>query len=479
MAFGTPGPGALQYPVVAPAAQQLAQAAQAAPQANADAAEKMAATQAQTQVDKSSGLEAELKQSQTQDAIVNRLIAIPGIETSPTGKKALEDRFKTLGIPLPKNELGQIDMKAVRAVFATPVKPWAQWTPKEVSDSQALQPELRNLPPDAPELARTQKAVTPLTEKGAEFLHAPVVRAETALAAGHGNLQSVLMAARAEKAALTAKGADTSAVDTILTEDGKLQPEYAAQKANDLVQAQIDNLHSLGIYRTDEEQIKSRNADEKVREWNNPSANAKLNASVKERQQQIQSSQFAQKMTMAKKNLDARYSSILNSSDANKLRAGTLGINMYENRLKQTETAQKDAQAQLDKTNTLITGMLNSNPNIDITNSVYAGLIATANGLNDSINGNAAKGIPSGRAALDAARLSANNGIANVYNQITGNTGLQQPNITINTGAAPGTTYPGGRAQAPAANHGAVVETRIVNGVSMSKFADGSFGPTP
>jgi hypothetical protein len=463
MAFGTPGPGALQYPVVAPAAQQLAQAAHAAPQANADEAEKMAATKANTEIDKSGQLDAELKQSQTQDAMLNRLAAVPGIEQSPMGQKMLTERFKTLGIPLPKTELGQIDMKAVRAIIAPPVKAWNQWTPAEINAQRELPAELRVLPADAPETMRTAPAMTPLTQKGADFLHAPVARAEAALAAGHGNLQALLMAARHEQAALKAKGADTSAVDTILTPEGNLRPEYAVQKASELAQAQIDNMRSLGIVRADAETLKETAVANQMTRWNTQSANSKASTDVQSQKLRVQVSQFAQKMEVARGNLAARIKSATNSSTANLLKMGQMGINAYDKNVEQLGKAQTDAEGELRGVQAAISSM-RFTPNFDPTDPAFVTLMDTAKVLTTTVS--------DGRTTFENARVMAATASSSIFNSITGNTGLQ-PTININNGGAPGQTFGSGGGSAQFSKGSAVPDAPgyKFNGV---KNADGT-----
>lgn len=436
MAFGAPTGSALSYNVVAPPSVQAAQAAAAAPQANADAAQKLAEAQAGKQTAQAQGVQADLAKQQAGDQILQRLAQTPGIEKSPMGLKMLTERFKTLGMELPKDETGAVDMKAVQAMITPPIKPWSQWTPAEKNAVVSEDPKLRSLPADAPESARTMPANVPITEKGVEALMKPVTLAEAAIGKGVGNMQGLQAAALSAYKALASRGADTSVVDAYLNpEHTGLSDDYKQQQAGQLVDAQIENLHSLGIYRADEAALRGKSIDEKKREFDNLGANQKAKLSLEQMKYQTQAAQFAQKMNMQQQNLTARYASISNSANANTLRAGALGVNMYENQIKDAEKAQSDAERTLTSTANSINGYLNT-ANADLTNPTYLGLVKQAADLRKTIDANAPQ--------LQAAKEAARSGIANIYSGITGQPAAPVTVQVVTPGAAPGTTYGSG-----------------------------------
>ncbi len=441
MAFGAPTGGQLSYSTVAPPAVQAAQAAAAAPQANADAAQKLAEAQAGKQTAQAQGVQADLAKQQAGDQILQRLAQTPGIEKSPMGLKMLTERFKTLGMELPKDETGAVDMKAVQAMITPPIKPWSQWTPAEKNAVAGEDPKLRSLPADAPDAARTMPANVPITEKGVDALMKPVQLAEAEIGKGRGNMQALQAAALSTYKALQSRGADTSVIDPYLNADHTaLSDDFKGQAAGQLVDAQIGNLHSLGIFRADEASLKDKALAEKKREWGTASANVKAQQTTAGLRLQQQASQFSQSLSIKNQNLSARLQSISNSANANSLRAGTLGMNMFENQVKDAEKVQQDAENNLGKVQANINSYLNT-PNADITNPIYTALAQQASDLNDTINGNAAKQITGSKAVLQAARASANSGIASIYSGITGQTAAP---VTVNVttpGAAPGTTY--------------------------------------
>lgn len=446
-AFGAPDASAVVYPVTKPAVTQAAEAFAAAPQNVADQQAALAGAQADKAKAGEAQVQADLGKQQATDQILQRLAQTPGIEKSPMGLKMLTERLKTLGMDVPKDETGAVDMTALKAMITPPVKPWAEMDAKEKNDFWAQNPKDRTVPAGAPADAATRAAVVPLTQAGINALMTPVTKAESEFGLGKGNPKALEAAALSAYKAISARGGDTSVIDPYLNADHtKLNDEFLEQKAGELVQAQIDNLHSLGIYRTDEAALKAQMLSEKKREWNTESANVKAQVSFKERQQQQQASQFAQKMSMEERNLSARYASIGNSANANTLRAGALGMNMYENMLKDTDRDQSVAQTTLNRTQSLITSMLNANPNLDLTNPVYVGLTTQAASLQ--------KAITEGAPQLQAAREAARGGIANIYSQITGQPA--QPaggatNVNVNLtipGGAPGQRF-GSQASAP------------------------------
>jgi hypothetical protein len=460
-AFGSPDASAVVYPVVKPAVTQAAEAFAAAPQAVADQQAALAGAQTDKAKAGEAQVQADLGKQQATDQILQRLAQTPGIEKSPIGLKMLTERLKTLGMDVPKDETGAVDMTALKVMITPPIKPWAEMDTKEKADFWTQNPKDRTIPPGAPADAASRAAVVPLTQAGINAIMSPVTKAEAGFATGKGNPKELEAAALAADKSLAARGGDRSQLDPYLNADHTaLNPDYVNQKAGELVQAQVDNLHSLGIFRADEEQMKTRLLEEKKREWNNPSANVKVMATVKERQLQQQASQFTQKLDMQDRNLTARYASISNSATANMLRLGQTGINMYEAQLKDTAKAQADAQNTLDRARSWMNGYLNT-PNADITNPVYTAALTRATALQKSIDDNAPK--------LQAAREAANNGIASVYSQITGQS-AQPP---------PPPPPPPGQKFGSQGNQPTVVETRQVNGVTWQKLSNGEFRQVP
>jgi hypothetical protein len=445
MAFGAPTGGQLSYSTVAPPSVQAAQAAAAAPQANADAAQKLAEAKAGTQVAQEQGVEAATKKQDIASANLYKTASMPGIENSAGGLKLLKAAADAAGVEIPKTVNGLPDVAALKKMSAIPAKPISQWTPQEIVAAKALSKEDRAaiLPDDAPDSLRNSEAQTPITEKGQEALMKPVQAAETAIGKGTGNLQALQVAALSAYKTLKAKGGDTSVVDPYLNADHTaLSDEFKNQAAGQLVDAQMNNLHSLGIFRTNETDLRQKSIDEKRREWGTESANVKAQQTTAGMRLQQQAAQFSSNLSIKQQNLTARLSSITNSANANTLRAGTLGMNMFENQVKDAEKVQQDAENDLNKVRTNINSYLNT-PNADVSNPIYIGLAQQATGLNDAINGNAAKGITGSKTVLQAARQSANIGIANIYSGITGQT-ASPTNVNVNVttpGAAPGTKY--------------------------------------
>lgn len=467
MSFGNPGN--LTYPVAPNVAQEFSQAQQAAPLAAAQQKQQLAEAQEGTAAAGARQAQDEIAKSQAQDQALARYASIPGIEKSPQGQKMLAERFKTLGIPMPTNEAGLPDMAAIRAIIQPPVKPWTQWTPEEVSKEMALDPSLRTLPADAPEQARTKAANVPITDAGYKALMAPVQRAEELIGKGTGNFQGLEGAALSAYNALKARGADTSVVDPYLNADHTgLSDEKKSQMAGTLVDAQIDNLHSLGIYRTDETKLRQEMIDQKKYQWDHASAYQRGQLSLGAQRIQAQASQAAAKLSIAERNLTARWASIGNSAQANQIRLGALGVNYYQNYLKQTNDAMKDGEAQLQKTNALITSMIDAG---QTDSPVFTGLVNQAASLQ--------KGIDTNAPIVDAETAKAQQGLAGIYSSVTGNpstvVGAPPINIRLNVQTPPAA----GGDQSHTSKQPTVVEVKTVNGQKWAKYSDGTYGQVP
>lgn len=411
MSFGAPPGSALQYPVTKPALTQAAEAAAAAPQDVADKQAKLAESQ-------TAKLESDLKGQQANDAILSRLAAVPGIEKSPYGQKALTERLKTLGVEVPKNELGQIDMKAIQAMITPPMKPWEQWTPAEKNAVAGEDPKLRSLPPDAPEAARTMPANVPITEKGIEALMKPVQTAEAAIGKGTGNMQGLQAAAISAYKTLSSRGADTSVVDSYLNpEHTALSDDFKTQQAGQLVDAQIDKMHKLGIYQADENKWREQQIAEKKREFDNLGANQKARLSVEESRMNQQASLAAQRLTLARENLQARWTSVSNAKQNTGLRATALGANIYEGLARNALTEMGNAQTKLTQTTNVINTM-SQNPKMR-NSPLFKNLVDQASDLQDFIQQNGP--------ALQAQAVAGQAGLSNVYSSITGNQAQPMP----------------------------------------------------
>lgn len=475
MSFGAPPGSALQYPVKPTTAFQVDQAASQAPQANADAAAKMAETQAAKQVATAEGAQAELAAQKAQDQQLMRLASIPGIERSPMGQKAITDRLKTLGVNVPRDESGAIDMAAVKALLTPPIKPWAEWTPKEINDELALDPKLRQLPADAPEEARTKAANVPITEKGYEAIMRPVQMAEAAIGKGQGTYKGLEGAALSAYRALVSRGADTSVIEPYLNADKTgLSDEYVNQQAGALVDAQIDKLHKLGIYYQDETKVREEQIKEKKYEWEHPSAYQRGQLSVQERGLELRARAEASRTSIALQNLQARWASVQNSRENNALRATAFGASFYQNITNRAGEALGKARSQLATTTNIINTM-SQNPKMR-KSPQFQGLVDQASALQNFIDTEGP--------TLEAEQATGSQGIANIYSQITGNKSLQMPAsfppITVNVttpGAAPGTTYGGGKASAipPGTQPGGTLHGKPIFAVGGKwVFQDGS-----
>lgn len=411
MSFGAPPGSALQYPVTKPALTQASEAAAAAPQDVADKQEKMAESQA-------GKLEADLKGQQANDAILSRLAAVPGIEKSPYGQKALTERLKTLGVEVPKNELGQIDMKAIQAMITPPMKPWAQWTPAEKNAVAGEDPKLRSLPPDAPEAARTMPANVPITEKGIEALMKPVQTAEAAIGKGTGNMQGLQAAAISAYKTLSSRGADTSVVDSYLNpEHTALSDDFKTQQAGQLVDAQIDKMHKLGIYQANENKWREQQIAEKEREWDNPSANQRIQITIQDRRLAQQASLAQQRIMNAQTNIGLRMRTINDMEKNQAALAGPRKANVYEALTRGALTEMGNVQRELTSTSNVINQM-SQNPRMR-NSPQYSALLQQASDLTDFINTNGT--------TLQEQALVGQSGLANSYAQMTGNQAQPMP----------------------------------------------------
>jgi hypothetical protein len=422
MAFGAPTGSTLQYPVVAPAAQQWAQAAQQAPQQSADAAQKMAETKAATataqnvSADAASAGEAaraknaadkaaaEQQLQRTNSEKLFRTASMPGVERTPMGLAKLKQGLDAIGVEMPKTPNGLPDIAAIKALVSPKAKTFQEMTPQEKAAEAAEKPGDRTFHEGQPDDWQSRPAVTPLTEKGAEFLHAPVVKAEAALAAGKGTAQALKMAAISEYNALVAKGADTATVDQILNKDHTdLSPEYKNQAIDQFAQTQLDNIRSLIGFRADEGKLKQELIDQKRYQWDHPSAGQRLTASTMSARMAQQAFQFQIKAGQAERNLDARWASIQNSTDRN-------AITRSEAYLRQTEAAQNAAQGEIDKIRSSVTLMVDNGKTRD---PRFQPMVDQAAALQKKLDAN--------RPIVDAALNQAQQAAAGVYSGVTGN----------------------------------------------------------
>lgn len=413
-----PTPQSMTYSVAPNPLQELGQAVHDAPLANAQ--QKQQLTEAQEGAAAAGARQAqdEIAKSQAQDQALARYASIPGIEKSPQGQKMLAERFKTLGIPMPTNEAGLPDMAAIRAIIQPPVKPWNQWSPEEVSKEMALDPSLRNLPADAPEMARTKAANVPISEAGYKAIMAPVQRAEEMIGKGTGNFQGLQGAALSAYKTLVARGADTSPVEPYLNADHTgLSDEYKNQMAGTLVDAQIDKLHKLGIFQQDEIKLRQEMIDQKKYEWDHPSAYQKGMLNVQDRRLAQQAQQTNARLSIMQQNLQARWTSIANARDNLALRSTAFGMNAYSRMIQVAGGELSKARSQLTSTTAVINAMV-QNPQMR-KSPQFQNLVDQANALQDFITTNGA--------TLDQEQQQATQGLAGMYSQVTG-----QPSTVAN-----------------------------------------------
>jgi hypothetical protein len=443
MAFGAPTGGQLSYSTVSPAAVQGAQAFADAPQANADKAQKLAEAQAGTATAKNTAAEAPGKQAAdvaTNEAALSeaqqkkqtialsnlaRVSAMPNVANSPAGLKMLKTAADAAGLEIPKTVNGLPDIDALKQMTATPVKNFSELSTAEYKDQQARPPADRTNFPGAPADWMSRKAVTPLTEKGLEQAHAPVMKAEALFAAGKGNTynlaQNLLAAAQYEKAQLTAHGESTEGVDNILTADGKsLRPEYLKQKAVDLAQATADKEKALGVHYTDEDKVAQERVDQTVRAWENPSAYQKLQIGLGDRRIASAAANNASRIAIAGANLNARLQSMQYAQQRGDITlAGTIA--------KDAQSAIGSAQSRLTSTTNVLNSMA-QNPKMRKSEQ-YTNLLNQATDLQNFISTNG----PTFQATAENARGEQ----ARMYQQITGQQAAA-PNVTVNL------TTPGG-----------------------------------
>lgn len=235
------------------------------PQAKADRATKLSET-------KAVGAQAESANVKANDDMLSTLLrgadSSPQFAQSPLFKKALENRMKQIGLPVPTTADGQVDMEALKH-YANPTKPFSQWTPDEIKKVESLKPEYRNLPADAPDRLKKDPAIVPLTSTGEQAIYHDVQAKLALLAEGKETAGGVLAAIQSAKQRMAQSGESTGALDQYLSDDGtNLNPVITDQLSSDFAQATIKRMEGLTSIAVDKEKLAKQIADEKKREFN-------------------------------------------------------------------------------------------------------------------------------------------------------------------------------------------------------------------
>lgn len=261
----------------------LAEQLVAAPEIRARREATVAQDQAVKAQSDAAATDAHTKQLQV---LIRGAQASPEFAESPLFRQAVENHLKSVGMAVPLGPDGHVDVKALER-FTSPIKPYAEWTAKEIADARALPPELRHLPPDAPESLKTSPAVVPITPVAESKIYTDL---DSMLkTAGSAKLPKNVLLANIQSARqrLATAGLSTAPVDVYLNADGTdLSDMMKEQIASDYAQSEMTKMDRLGIAAVDRAQVQNRLLQERMREFDQKQNLAERKFTLSERREQ-------------------------------------------------------------------------------------------------------------------------------------------------------------------------------------------------
>ena len=380
----------MAYPVVVPA-QQAVEAANAAP-VNA------AADQAKIAQSKATAETAPLA---ADDQMLQRLgPAVLENPKSPQLRALLEPILARRGQAWPEDPAQLSNM-------LSPIKPWSQWTPDEITAQRKLPPWSRTLPPDAPKEARQEPQYIPMTDVDQRLIYSQIDQKEKELGTGNYRPEVFLADLLSAKKRLAAGGASTEGVDSYLSADGQsLNEGFKDKFAGDFAEAKIKELDALGVHLKDEDATKEALRKDKRAEFDKT---LKYDYYKTNTEATVQS----RKLEVAMGNLNARWASVANSQYSNALKGQGLAFNIYKAQLGAAQKEFEGAQKQLQQTTATLGSIANgANGAQEIGKPYYQSLQQQALDLKKFLDTNGAE--------LQARQSDALQGIAHVSQSITG-----------------------------------------------------------
>jgi hypothetical protein len=225
---------------------------------------------------------------------------------SPLMRKLLEPILQRRGMTY--------DPESIKSLVTPPVKPWSQWTPQERVQERALPPEMRSLPPDAPEAWRTAPAQAPLSGTSENFIIKRATDAINNLSAAKSQPNVALRQVLSARQELVVAGASTAALDMYLDPshtqfDDGIKHQYASEYA----EAQIHKMEALTGTAVDHEKVYKALTERKIQEFDSGDARANRRLDQGDRALTIRQQALAVQAQTHADNLKARWASISNT----------------------------------------------------------------------------------------------------------------------------------------------------------------------
>lgn len=307
-----PKPGAIPGFNLIDTGAELQDAAFNAPAAAADRTAKIATDQAETQL---APLKVEqAKADVTKDSLASddaMLARLAPILSGPMGAQALQNpQLRAVLDPiLARRGIDGTNPEAIKAMVTPQVKPWAQWSSLEIEAARKLPPELRNLPPDAPEAFRTAPAQANLTATSENAIIDRATKAVDSLASAHSPPGQALAKVLSARQQLIMAGSSTAAIDQYLDPTfTKLSDGIKQQMSSDYAEAQIKKMEDLTGIAVDHERVYSALTKRRIAEFDSSDARANRALDIRQHALAVQAQARAD-------NLAARWHSI-DSTDA-------------------------------------------------------------------------------------------------------------------------------------------------------------------
>jgi hypothetical protein len=250
--------------------------------------------------------------------------------------------------------------------------------------------------------------------------------------------QNLAAALSTERAVKIQHGEPTGDIDFMIEKDPsrpgrfRLTKELLKQRAADVAQADVDKAKALGLHWAMQDDAVKKREDERVREWNTPSAGQRLTAGSAQARMAAQATQRSIQNADRQRSLaqtDARFDAAIQNKDYDIAAANARVLNA------QVGSAKTNLNSTVNTLNNMSEQFRNDNP------TLVENLVSQAT---------ADQSIVSKQSSYSAAIQAAGQRRADAMALIRGNPGstvnVAPPSISVNVatpGAAPGTQYGG------------------------------------
>jgi len=316
----------------------------------------------------------------------------PMLQQSPAMLKTLTENLGQMGInEVPRAADGSIDLHALQALTAQPI---SQTMVAKLTDTSNMEKLLGD-----PKSGYAPGAFAADLKKNIGILRA------------------------------SGMGQDADALEAAyFNPDGSLTDAFKQKVVGPMVQAEMDNLHSLGIFRTDEVQLKQQLLQEHLKEFDANYGLRKARLSLDEQKAADMANYHQGQLADASQKLQATWARITNQQNQFQqnygLRYNTYVMGAYKSLLNGAQRQFTEAQSRLTSTTSAINNMIANNQQ---GRPEFTALVNQAAGLKQFLDTNGP--------VLQSEIANSQNAVAGAVSQMTGN-----PTTTVQP--QPGTRKP-------------------------------------